>query len=577
MLALQVIAMPIVLLILTVAQAVVISRLARSQDLHTRSTNSQSSYDIGLVGVLATLLYFGAVFLIILSRQTTIPTFVILFLAVMVAIVLAVAMKPLSFYAQQQFNQLIFERKQHHDQKQLIKYYSQSLSGALDMQRLSEIVQQMLVETLHITQSVVLVTQRDVSGNIIFQPQSSVGMAKVTAQQFTLDSSFINYFRQKRTILIWHETQQLPEFNDLTEPERAWLNGLNLELYVPILRQLEILGVMALGTRGVGGTYYEEDLDLLMTLADQAALAMDSARLFERLTFINQEVGSLTTQLQGVDKNKGDFLSIASHELRTPLTHIHGYAKMLADVSDSDLKNPTFVKKMADGIVKGSERLKNILDTMFDVSEADVGSMALALGPVKLEKVIDQAVQPLLKEMDSRRMAFDKSGLKDLPILEADGSRLMQVFENLIGNAIKYTPDGGIVKVTGRPVVVDKIGQAAEIVVIDTGIGIDPQHHEKIFEKFFRIDDLNHHSTGKTKFKGAGPGLGLTLVKGVIEAHGGRVWVESPGHDEKNFPGSRFCLIIPLHPITDEDDDSPKQAQIETRHWKRKDMAKAGG
>jgi signal transduction histidine kinase len=104
----------------------------------------------------------------------------------------------------------------------------------------------------------------------------------------------------------------------------------------------------------------------------------------------------------------------------------------------------------------------------------------------------------------------------------------------------------------------------------DTGIGIDPEFHERIFEKFFRIDDTLHHSTGKTKFKGAGPGLGLTLVKGIAEAHGGRVWVESLGHDEVNLPGSKFFLLIPIRRV--EPREAPKQADIETRHWRRKDL-----
>ena len=140
----------------------------------------------------------------------------------------------------------------------------------------------------------------------------------------------------------------------------------------------------------------------------------------------------------------------------------------------------------------------------------------------------------------------------------------MQAFENLISNAIKYTPNGGMVSVEGRATVIDKIGPAVEIVVADTGIGVDPQYHERIFEKFFRVDDTAYHSTGKTKFKGAGPGLGLTLVKGIAEVHGGNVWVESLGHDEVNCPGSKFFFVIPLHPGPAK---QRPQSEIDTRHW----------
>jgi signal transduction histidine kinase len=218
--------------------------------------------------------------------------------------------------------------------------------------------------------------------------------------------------------------------------------------------------------------------------------------------------------------------------------------------------------------------MKGLVDLMFDVTEADVGEMRLFKGQVYLADVIDQASQPFIQALDERRIAFGKSGIKDLPIVEADGTRLVQAFENRIGNAIKYTPDGGTITIEGRTCTIDDLGPAAEIVVTDTGIGIDPEHHEKIFEKFFRVDDTLHHSTGKTKFKGAGPGLGLTLIKGIAEAHGGRAWVESLGHDEVNFPGSKFYFLIPTtqSAAVDEEKVTPKQSQIETRHWRRSDM-----
>jgi len=350
--------------------------------------------------------------------------------------------------------------------------------------------------------------------------------------------------------------------------EQAWLSGLGMELYVPIVRQHELNGLLAFGPRAQGTPYYDEDIDLMIALADQAALAIESARLFEQLALINQEVGELTGQLAGLDQDKSDFLSIASHELRTPLTHIHGYSRMLLDLTEEELQDPTYMKTIIDGIVQGSDRMKDVVDLMFDVTEADAGDINLFLGPVVVQEVIDQASRSFLPAFDERRIAFEQKKLKDLPIIEADGTRLMQAFENLIGNAIKYTPNGGMVTVEGRATVMDKVGPAVEIVVADTGIGIEPANHERIFEKFFRVDDSAHHSTGKTKFKGAGPGLGLTLVKGIVEAHGGKVWVESLGYDEVNCPGSKFFVVIPVH--SGRTKQRP-QSQIETRHWRHRE------
>jgi signal transduction histidine kinase len=142
-------------------------------------------------------------------------------------------------------------------------------------------------------------------------------------------------------------------------------------------------------------------------------------------------------------------------------------------------------------------------------------------------------------------------GIKTLPHIHADSRRLVQAFTNLIGNAIKFTPDHGHVNIQGMTLPSrDETEAFIEVIIADKGIGIDPKFHELIFEKFFRVGDSKLHSTSETKFKGAGPGLGLPIAKGVIEAHGGRIWVESEGEDEQRLPGSRFHVILPVRPPT---------------------------
>jgi signal transduction histidine kinase len=133
-----------------------------------------------------------------------------------------------------------------------------------------------------------------------------------------------------------------------------------------------------------------------------------------------------------------------------------------------------------------------------------------------------------------------------LPPIEADPDMLYKVFYNVIINAIKYTPDGGQITVGGQ--VVDDVpsGKYIQIRVRDTGIGIDAKHHGLIFEKLYQVGEVALHSSGKTKFKGGGPGLGLAIAKGIVEAHGGRIWVESPGYDEESCPGSTFYILLPV-------------------------------
>ena len=138
--------------------------------------------------------------------------------------------------------------------------------------------------------------------------------------------------------------------------------------------------------------------------------------------------------------------------------------------------------------------------------------------------------------------------MDQLPHIEADAGALYKVFYHLIGNAIKYTPDGGKVSISGRVLTLDghPPDSWVEIVISDTGIGIDLELQELIFIKFYQAGEIALHSSGETKFKGGGAGLGLPIARGIIQAHQGRLWVVSPGHDEATCPGSHFHVVLPV-------------------------------
>jgi signal transduction histidine kinase len=142
--------------------------------------------------------------------------------------------------------------------------------------------------------------------------------------------------------------------------------------------------------------------------------------------------------------------------------------------------------------------------------------------------------------------------LEELSPVMADLPALRKVFYNLVVNAIKYTPDGGEITIRGQTVAPDggelPVG-GVEIVVSDTGIGIAPEYRDLIFMKFYQGGDAALHSSGRTKFKAGGPGLGLSIARGIVEAHQGWIWVESPGYNERDFPGSHFHVMLPLRPV----------------------------
>jgi signal transduction histidine kinase len=134
-------------------------------------------------------------------------------------------------------------------------------------------------------------------------------------------------------------------------------------------------------------------------------------------------------------------------------------------------------------------------------------------------------------------------------MIKADPNLLEKLFQHLLSNAIKFTPNSGKITVSAKPSTIknnDFPNGGIEIIVSDTGIGVDPHARDIIFSKFYQPGDLAKHSTSKTRFKGSGAGLGLALSKGIVEVHGGSIWVESDGYDEEKFPGSQFHVAIPI-------------------------------
>ncbi len=266
-----------------------------------------------------------------------------------------------------------------------------------------------------------------------------------------------------------------------------------------------------------------------------------TARLQERTV----ELERANAILQRIDKTKTNFIQISAHELRTPLTLIMGYSQML----EEDTKHDPEMLKLAQGILEGSERMADVVESMLDVSRIDSDSLSLKTTNLELGPLIRKVWKGFADAFEERKIEFDMDGLEKLPLIPADPDMLQKVFYHLIMNAVKYTPDGGQVKVVGRYLNSAEPPQI-EIAVCDTGIGVDPAMANLIFEKFHQTGEVLMHSSGKTKFKGGGPGLGLAIARGIVEAHGGRIWVESPGYNEETFPGSKFIVSLPAQKDT---------------------------
>jgi len=257
--------------------------------------------------------------------------------------------------------------------------------------------------------------------------------------------------------------------------------------------------------------------------------------------FYRKKLLQIQEDLDKNEKSKTGFITIAAHELKTPLTIIEGYTSMLT----TNFKNKKFNQddtEILEGIQNGTLRLKNLIDDMIDVSLIENGMLELNTQKIWLNRVVEAIIFEMEKNVTERNMTIENvpfPGFNDP--LNGDPQRLLQVFRNVISNAIKYTPDGGNIRIHGR-----RLPGFLETTVKDNGIGIDLEDQNKIFNKFSQISSSKYHSSGKIKFKGGGPGLGLYISKGIIEKHGGTMWVDSSGYDELNLPGTCVHILLPV-------------------------------
>ena len=261
----------------------------------------------------------------------------------------------------------------------------------------------------------------------------------------------------------------------------------------------------------------------------------------------NEELNEALRKLERLDRTKADFIQVSAHELRTPVTALLGYAQMLQ--ANPTMQSDADLRLLVEGIVASTKRLSRVFDMILDASRVISETLQVTRLPVSIAAIFHAIVEDNRQALEERHLTLETEGLRDLPVCYGVPDLLRKAFHHVVNNAVKFTPDGGRIVVLGDEVVVPDLGHCVQIVVEDTGIGIPPEDLELIFEKFYRTGEVALHSSSTTAFKGGGPGLGLTIARGVIQAHGGRIWAESRGRDEATCPGSRVVVQLPLSPV----------------------------
>ena len=433
--------------------------------------------------------------------------------------------------------------------------YSEQISNILDMQRLANVAVGLIIEAMDISRGFLFLVDSELTPDaqkaFRLRAVRNQGERQIRTLPLANDHPIVKQLVLDQRPLLQYDLDLLPVFRSVSSHEREWFNHLEAEVYLPIFSKREWIGLLALGAKISGNRYTENDLVTLSALANQTAVALENARLVENLVQLNTELrqaykalDKANRDLERLDQTKSDFISIASHELRTPLTTIIGYTEMLLE----DRTLPPAIHSMLESISKGTRRLHEIMDSMFDIAQVDTRTLQLHLTPVDTAALIREVSASLEKSFKERKQTLTIS-IPSLPLAKADPNLLKKLFQHLLTNAIKFTPNDGKINIVARALPTRSAelpNGGVEIVVSDTGVGVDPASQDLIFSKFYQPGELSKHSTSKRRFKGGGAGLGLALSKGIVEAHGGRIWVESKGYDEVNYPGSKFHVVLPL-------------------------------
>jgi signal transduction histidine kinase len=286
---------------------------------------------------------------------------------------------------------------------------------------------------------------------------------------------------------------------------------------VPLVTGQSKVGALVLENRGNPSRFARADLPFLEAVAQLIALSVDNARLRDELQNVRA--------LEEANRLKAEVISTLAHEMRTPLTSIKGFstALLMEEASFSPETQHEFLQIIDDEC----DALTDLIHDLLESSIIDAGLLRLELEPVMLPRLAESIVSDIARQTEKHRILVDFP--RAFPIVEADPRRIALVLRNLLDNAVKYSPQGGMIVIRG-----EVRDPRVMVSVADQGVGIAPEHLNRLFERFFRVESgLGRHVVGS--------GLGLPIALSIVESHGGRIWADSTLGE-----GSTFYFTLPL-------------------------------
>ncbi len=395
---------------------------------------------------------------------------------------------------------------------------SKRMGSILDFGRLMETLVHGLVRGVPLTHCVLMIYDAERSAFVVYREDATVGEG-VGAVAIRGDSRTVQWLNQTGRVLVKEEVKLNPEIATYFETAEGELDAIKATLIVPLKIESKLTGILLVGEKLSGDIFDDQELEVLAVLANQVAISLENARLYEELSESN-------AQLMQASRLKSQFLASMSHELRTPLNSIIGFSKVLLNRFDGELteRQETYIRS----VHNSGAHLLQLINGILDFSRIEAGKLEMISEELDLHELIDECIESSMPLARGKQMKLEKNVPLELPPLSGDRTKVKQILLNLLSNAIKFTAQGRVlVSVVAEP-------DAIRVSVADTGIGIREDDLAHLFEPFQQLDNPVARSAG-------GTGLGLAISKKFVELHGGRILAES-----RENQGSTFHFTLPL-------------------------------
>ena len=392
---------------------------------------------------------------------------------------------------------------------------SQILTSTLQLEPLLRLIAQAATELTDTEASSIMLVDKD-TGELRFEAINGTKKEEMKPLTVPLEGSIAGWIAREGKPLLVPEVRQDPRFysqvDETTDFETRSILG------VPLQVKGEVIGVLEAINKTGDEIFTQDDMQTLSTLAAHATIAIENARLVTETQKAYEELSEL-------DRLKSEFVAIASHELQTPLAVILGYASFLREEATG------VASEQVDAVLQSALRLRSLIDDMVNLRHIETGEaeLELELEQLSLNKLVATITAEFASLAEAKKQSVSIKLASKPPTVEADRQKLHLVLANLLSNAIKFTPEGGRIQVE-----VETRENEVWVSARDTGIGIPPREQERIFDRFYQAEP-----SLTRRFEGMG--LGLSIAKGMVELHGGRIWVESV-----EGMGSSFTFALPL-------------------------------